>query len=509
MSSKRFFPGPQLDPAPEKVAQRKERLEAAKTNPRPAPLSVEEKERIEADQFMKLQRDVIEKRTVWESRPYYVQLSAHNICNLDCIMCWDGIHPTPVRMTEEQIQMVADEVLPTASVIIPHSGSEPSLPGFIDVVPDAARRYQTQIQFITNATYLDRANYERIRDTVAMIQVSLDAHTRESFAKIRVGADYDEVFDNLRKIVEWTREDGIEVAVSFVFLKCNAYEMPDFVRYMGGEIGVDRVIIQQLYDNNERGNELDAYGNIPPEDIERLRKETIAAAHEIGVDLTMGLGEFEWFHLNKREMRTNKANSDSTNFLLYHHRSFCQQAAQYMKVDVNGDVYPCCQGGEKPDILMGNVFESSVEEVWNGERYQKLREDFFNGELRDTCRQCTFYKQNSQAKPYEIWVDFERGTDRAPTESTQGFHVNMRNLTWAAKNLRGQIKVTDDHGEITRTIGPEQISLEPRASQSAFVEIDLDRCGLQPHLEIIIEDADTGDVLASREITHHFAPAVS
>ncbi|MEQ8764686.1 MAG: SPASM domain-containing protein [Planctomycetota bacterium] len=508
MNAKRFFKAPALDPSPEATARRAARLEEAARLPRPAPLGPEEKAQIEAEQFALLREDMESERTEWRSRPYYVQLSAHNICNLDCIMCWDGIHPTPARMTEEQIQLVGDELLPTASVIIPHSGSEPSLPGFIDIVPESARRYRTQIQFITNGTYLDRTNYERIRDTVAMIQVSLDAHIRETFDIIRVGADYDQVFANLRQLVTWCREDGIELAVSFVFLKANAYELPEFVRFMGKEIGVDSVIVQQLYDNNERGKELDAYGNIPDEDIEQLRLESIRIAKEVGVDLSMGLGGFEWHRNNGRETRENRCHADSTRFLLYHHRSFCQQAAQYLKVDVNGDVYPCCHGGDPPDLKMGNLFESSLEEVWNGPEYQKLRSEFQTGELRKTCRECVFFRQNSGSRLYEVWLDFKHDDKHEPSDTLQGFHVQPKNLTFEPRTIRGTLTVRDEKGSVTKTFA-ETFELEPHTARPFHIEVDLASSGPEPLLEVVIEDVETGQELARRAIRHQFRASAS
>lgn len=40
------------------------------------------------------------------------------------------------------------------------------------------------------------------------------------------------------------------------------------------------------------------------------------------------------------------------------------------------------------EILMGNIKQNSFEEIWNGERYQDLRKQFFTGKLNRCCREC-------------------------------------------------------------------------------------------------------------------------
>ena len=69
-------------------------------------------------------------------------------------------------------------------------------------------------------------------------------------------------------------------------------------------------------------------------------------------------------------------------------QGFCHQLASYVRIVPDGSVYPCCRGSEG-FLKMGNIFERSFDEIWNGEEYQRLREEFLTGRLRRGCDTCT------------------------------------------------------------------------------------------------------------------------
>ena len=54
-----------------------------------------------------------------EPGPYEAHVGFSNVCNMSCIMCWDGANPPPRKMSAELLQVVADQVAPSVSVITP------------------------------------------------------------------------------------------------------------------------------------------------------------------------------------------------------------------------------------------------------------------------------------------------------------------------------------------------------------------------------------------------------
>ena len=61
----------------------------------------------------------------------------------------------------------------------------------------------------------------------------------------------------------------------------------------------------------------------------------------------------------------------------------------------SGAVVPCCQTLGPPNeekSILGHISESSVEEIWNGEKYKKLREAHRSEKFEDIdyCKNCDF-----------------------------------------------------------------------------------------------------------------------
>ncbi len=87
-------------------------------------------------------------------------------------------------------------------------------------------------------------------------------------------------------------------------------------------------------------------------------------------------------------------------------------------VDANGDVTICCRsvgGGQgdngifqiNQDYNYGNLFESSMETIWNSERAKKLRQTTYNPKF-SFCAQCDRYSKNNH--DYEKWLNSEDRT---------------------------------------------------------------------------------------------------
>ena len=66
----------------------------------------------------------------------------------------------------------------------------------------------------------------------------------------------------------------------------------------------------------------------------------------------------------------------------------CTQPTYYMGILWNGDVYPCCHLLSTDFKGMGNLTYFSVDQIWSGERYRRLRQ----GTLQDApCKGCELW----------------------------------------------------------------------------------------------------------------------
>jgi radical SAM protein with 4Fe4S-binding SPASM domain len=69
----------------------------------------------------------------------------------------------------------------------------------------------------------------------------------------------------------------------------------------------------------------------------------------------------------------------------------CFQPWEYAMVSAEGDVLPCCAivGSAKASV-MGNVFQQSFKEIWNGDAFKDFRRRAADG-TNDLCNKCPYY----------------------------------------------------------------------------------------------------------------------
>lgn len=71
-----------------------------------------------------------------------------------------------------------------------------------------------------------------------------------------------------------------------------------------------------------------------------------------------------------------------------------------------GAVHPCCQVlGRDDEAVLGHLSDNTVEEIWNGEAYEDLRNRHRSGDYPDYCKNCDFLIDDPEVL---IYTNFER-----------------------------------------------------------------------------------------------------
>ena len=66
-----------------------------------------------------------------------------------------------------------------------------------------------------------------------------------------------------------------------------------------------------------------------------------------------------------------------------------------------GAVHPCCQVlGRDDEAVLGHLSEQTIDEIWNGDKYSKLREDHLSGNYPDYCKDCDFLIDDPEVLVY-------------------------------------------------------------------------------------------------------------
>jgi len=279
------------------------------------------------------------------SFPLTVQIELVNRCNLTCIMCYTDNHK---RKKETMTIATIDKLLAECNrnelpAFVIGMGSEALLYKNIREVITKVREAGVMDIFLgTNATLLTEDLSEFIVDQrVARVEISLDAATPETYLKIRRKNELPLVDANVRRLVEVKRRKGSAlplIRLCFCVQPLNVDERQmfedkwrDYVDYIDFQEMVDFSSVNALVARD--------YDSIPG-----LSEMVVADTH-------------------------------------------CAYPFNSLNVWANGDVTPCCTFYGKA-LVLGNVAEKSLQEIWQGEEIREIRRELITGELNPACRVC-------------------------------------------------------------------------------------------------------------------------
>jgi MoaA/NifB/PqqE/SkfB family radical SAM enzyme len=225
--------------------------------------------------------------------------------------------------------------------------------------------------------------------------------TQENYEKTRVGGKLDFVKSNLERLCAYKKAHGLIypiIEAQYLKFSHNLDQLPMAKSWLK-DIGVDKLV--------------DFYGTL----------------HNYTVDYP-------------------------ENFTVFKHRlakrtPLCYWPYFFIVINYNGDVVPCCWfrmyahcSSDKNDktTVIGNVFEQSIKEIWNSEKYRLAREMVSNPgralEKYDCsglyCYDCPFlfdtdWRKNHRVAPEWHFEDLYEMINGKPVRRPDGESIALRN----------------------------------------------------------------------------------
>jgi radical SAM protein with 4Fe4S-binding SPASM domain len=314
--------------------------------------------------------------------PEELYLETTNRCNLRCRTCpqYYGMPEESADLTPERVRRILSQ-FPTVRRVVLHGIGEPLLNRDLVAIIAAVKRRGAHVLFNTNGLLLRPPFVERlVRSGLDELRVSIDSASPETFRLVRGVNGFDRIIRNVRRLTETKSalaSSTPAVSLWITGMRMNVIELPALVR-IAAEIGVREVYLQRLV-YSQRGLALEGqalYGRVGERELEAVRAAERLAG-QLGVALR-GSGEA----VPDKLLEGDAASS---------YRA-CRRPWSLMYVTANGNVLPCCiapfTGVDYQSIVLGNIFEQSAEEIWNGPRYRAWRTSMIEGRPPDACANC-------------------------------------------------------------------------------------------------------------------------
>jgi MoaA/NifB/PqqE/SkfB family radical SAM enzyme len=191
--------------------------------------------------------------------PSQILVDLTEVCNLRCTHCphpefKQSEHYAARYVDPELNAKMVDEVKAHGQGITQYiryaSNGEPLVhPNAYEMIEYAALNSGVYVTLTTNGTIMNERRTQRLLNSnVHMIDISIDAYSPETYAKIRVGGNLNVTRSNVLNLISWIRESktNTKVVVSYVEQPQNQHETADFEAFWKDH-GADYVVIRRLH----------------------------------------------------------------------------------------------------------------------------------------------------------------------------------------------------------------------------------------------------------------------
>jgi MoaA/NifB/PqqE/SkfB family radical SAM enzyme len=215
---------------------------------------------------------------------------------------------------------------------------------------------------------------ELIEMGIDKIFISLDAATKETYEKIRIGSNFERVINNLKNFFQFKKEKKIyfpQIAFHYIVNKLNLQEIPQYIEQVYSLTQGEKTSIQFSRMLHEFKEAKGLFVEIPEEIIQKTDQK----AKELGIKVVWSAD------VPQSKPPITKCAEWTMPFIF-----------------VTGHVIPCCAGNEaghrqfQKETAMGNIFEKPFKEIWKGEKYKNLRRQLRQGKVPLPCQNCCLYE---------------------------------------------------------------------------------------------------------------------
>ena len=302
-------------------------------------------------------------------RPRMVQIEPTRECNLSCSMCIREGPPGGATMSLELFRTIVSRDFAYPHALLLYGQGEPFLSGDLFEMIRLERDAGNFVTTVTNGTLIDRSMCSELaRSGLNVLRISLDGATAATYCGVRRGGDFDRVMGNLELISQHAREwrAGPKLALTFMALKENCRDLPEMVE-LASRLGIRYLEIKDL----------------PPYADSPLKPLSMEMASDNGFrdDLQGIIGE------TKKRARRRNVTLIMAKFHCVFGSGTCLNPWFKTFITWEGNVTVCSKLFDPAAAGMGDLSNSTFEEIWYGDPYRSVRAKVRNGAIPfEGCR---------------------------------------------------------------------------------------------------------------------------
>lgn len=299
--------------------------------------------------------------TIYPYLPSKAQIEITTKCNLRCRICAINSLSVHKNMSFDKFKHILTSIFHNSlQRVILNGVGEPLLnPQLLRMIKYCVDLGIPQIQIYTNATLLKG----KIAKALALsglteIIYSFDGGTRFSYEKIRKGAKFNEVVENIKNFTEKSKlpcrlhtvfnnenfDSMVYIPELAEYMSIKNIHLVEFIPFRTGKINTKYYNISN-YDKN----------------IFLTIKEKCEAR---GINL-------------KIKMRKQK--------------SLCLMPFQNIYLDIKGNITPCCR--IQSGLYFGNILLNRIDEIWNSKKILIWRQKMLSEHPPDLCKTICSFKE--------------------------------------------------------------------------------------------------------------------
>jgi len=317
--------------------------------------------------------------------PDELYIEVTNRCNSRCETCVHTfVAPEPLHdLTLGEFRYLVDQG-PVLRRVVLHGVGEPllnsDLPAMITYLKQ--RAVPPHVLFNSNAILLTPDWQTALLEAgLDEYRISTDAAHRELYARIRGVDGFDRMVANVagfaRRIEAAGR--GPRLSLWFTAVQENLADLPGLVR-LAHRIGVGEVYVHRLvYHGHGLARQEQSIFRALQSTEEALLGEAEMLAEQLDI----------LFRASGATTPRESLMSSDGNRRPW---ARCRRPTSLMYISATGNVLPCCLSPfttrDYEGLILGNAFQASLAEIWNGEVYQRFRAALQSDNPWESCDRC-------------------------------------------------------------------------------------------------------------------------